>query len=120
MGLETPLALLGLLAAVLPWLAHRVKRRDLVPSPLPTLALLRKADARKRRSRGLTDIVLLALRVAIVIAASIALAAPYAVARLSFGDGRVASAVIVVDDSLSMMRRDGSETLLQRAIERAR
>ena len=120
MGLETPLALLGLLAAALPWIAHRIRRRDLEPVPLPTFALLRKAEARKRRSRGLTDLLLLALRIAIVISAALGLAAPYVTARLSFGDGSVASAVIVIDDSLSMMRREGNETLLAAAVERAR
>jgi hypothetical protein len=120
MGLETPLALLGLLAAALPWLAHRIRRRDLSPIALPTFALLQKAEARKRRSRGLTDLLLLAVRVAIVISAALALAAPYATARLSFGDGSVASAVIVIDDSLSMMRREGNETLLARATQQAK
>jgi hypothetical protein len=119
MGLETPLALLGLFAALLPWLAHRIRRRDLSPVPLPTFALLRKAEAHKRRSRGLTDLLLLLLRVAIVIAACIGIAAPYATARLSFGDGSIASAVIIVDDSLSMMRKEGGQTLLASAVERA-
>jgi hypothetical protein len=120
MGLETPLALLGLAAAVLPWLAHRIRRRDLEPQPLPTFALLRRAEARKRRSRGLTDLLLLALRVGIVVAACIAIAAPYVSARLTFGDGRIASAAIVIDDSMSMTRRDGDDTLLAHAVDRAR
>jgi hypothetical protein len=120
MGIETPLALLGLAAAVLPWLAHRIRRRDLEPRPLPTFALLRRAEARKRRSRGLTDLLLLALRVGIVVAACIAIAAPYVSARLTFGDGRIASAAIVIDDSMSMMRREGDDTLLAHAVERAR
>ena len=46
MGLETPLALLGLAAAVLPWLAHRIRRRDLVPVVLPTFALLLQVEAK--------------------------------------------------------------------------
>jgi hypothetical protein len=120
MGIETPLALLGLAAAVLPWLAHRIRRRDLEPRPLPTFALLRRAEARKRRSRGLTDLLLLALRVGIVVAACMAIAAPYVSARLTFGDGRIASAAIVIDDSMSMMRREGDDTLLAHAVERAR
>lgn len=120
MGLETPLALLGLAAAILPWLAHRIRRRDLQPKPLPTFALLRAAEARKRSSRGLTDLLLLAARIAIVVLACMAIAAPFVSARLTFGDGRIASAAIVIDDSMSMMRRDGDDTLLARAIERAR
>jgi hypothetical protein len=120
MGLETPLALLGLLALALPWLAHRIRRRDLAPVPLPTFALLRQAEAKKRRSRGLTDLILLALRIAIVATACLGIAAPFAVARLSFGDGTTASAAIVIDDSMSMMRRDGGDDLLALSVERAR
>lgn len=120
MGLETPLALLGLAAAVLPWLAHRIRRRDLTPKALPTFALLRRAEARKRRSRGITDLLLLALRVGIVAAACVAIAAPYVSARLTFGDGRIASAAIVIDDSMSMQRREGEDALLSLALARAR
>jgi len=120
MGLETPLALLGLLAAVLPWLLHRIRRRDLVPVVLPTFALLLQVEAKKRRSRGLTDQLLLALRIAMIAAACIGIAAPFAVARLSFGDGTIASVAIVLDDSMSMMRREGGETLLATSVERAR
>jgi hypothetical protein len=119
MGIETPLALIGLCAALLPWLAHRIRRRDLSPVPLPTFALLRNAEAKKRRSRGLADLLLLALRIAIVIAACIAISAPYATASLSFGDGSIASAAIVIDDSLSMMRKDGGQSLLASAVEHA-
>jgi hypothetical protein len=119
MGIETPLALLALAAAILPWLAHRIRRRDLTPVPLPTLQLLRKAEANKRRSRGLADLLLLLLRIAIVIAACLGLAAPYVTARLHFGDGTVASAAIVVDDSLSMLRREGGESLLAMQLQAA-
>lgn len=119
MGLETPLALLGLAAALLPWLAHRIRRRDLVPVALPTFVLLQQAEAKKRRSRGLTDLLLLALRIAIVVVACVCIAVPYATARLSFGDGTVTSAAIVIDDSLSMTRTDASETLLAQAVQKA-
>ena len=120
MGLEVPLALLGLLGAALPWLAHRIRRRDLTPLPLPTFALLRKAEARKRRSRGITDLLLLLLRIAIVVVGALALTAPYVTARLTFGDGTIASAAIVVDDSMSMLREEGGDSLLARAIDRAK
>lgn len=119
MGLEAPLALLGLAGALLPLLAHRIRRRDLVPIPLPTMALLLRAEASKRRSRGLTDILLLAVRIAVIAIACLAVSAPYVTARLSFGDGTLASAAIVIDDSLSMMRRDDGSSLLSVALERA-
>jgi hypothetical protein len=119
MGLEAPLALLGLLAAALPWLAHRIRRRDLQPVPLPTFALLLAAEAKKRRSRGITDLILLILRVAIVAIAAIALAAPFVSARFSFGDGSVASVAIVIDDSMSMLREERGQTMLTEAERRA-
>jgi hypothetical protein len=120
MGLEVPLALLGMLGAILPWLAHRIRRRDLTPVPLPTFALLRKAEAKKRRSRGITDLLLLLLRIAIVVVGALALTAPYVTARLTFGDGTIASAAIVVDDSMSMLREEGGDSLLAHAIDRAK
>jgi hypothetical protein len=119
MGLEAPLALLGLLGALLPWLAHRIRRRDLQPRPLPTFALLQRAEAHKRRSRGITDLLLLLLRIAIVIVGTLALTAPFVTARLTFGDGTVASAAIVIDDSMSMTREERGDSLLAQAVERA-
>jgi hypothetical protein len=115
MGLEAPLALLGLLAAALPWLAHRIRRRDLTPVPLPTFALLLSAEAKKRRSRGITDLILLALRIGLVALAIMALAAPFVSARLQFGDGNLASVAIVIDDSMSMLRTRNGSTALSRA-----
>jgi hypothetical protein len=119
MGFEIPLALLGLLAAGLPWLAHRIRRRDLQPVPLPTFALLLAAEAKKRRSRGITDLILLILRVSIVAIAAVALAAPFVSARFSFGDGSVASVAIVIDDSMSMLRDERGQTMLAEAERRA-
>ncbi|MDH5676472.1 MAG: VWA domain-containing protein [Myxococcales bacterium] len=120
MGLETPLALLGLLAAGLPLLLHRIRRRDLRPIALPTFAFLLEADRKKRRSRGITDLLLLMLRVAMLAVAAGALAAPYVAARLSFGDGSITSAAIVIDDSMSMMRLQDDKPLLALAKARAR
>src|SRR5262249_52106571 len=50
----------------------------------------------------------------------LAIAAPFATASLSFGDGSISSAAIVIDDSLSMLRKENGETLLASAIARAR
>ena len=45
MGLETPLALLGLLAAAIPFVIHRLRRTDPIRRSLPTFALLERAEA---------------------------------------------------------------------------
>lgn len=120
MGLALPLALLGLLAGLLPLIAHRVRRRDLPRRPLPTVHLLQRALAAQRAKRSLADVLLLALRIALIVVACMATAAPYVTARVAFGDGEVGSAAIVIDDSLSMMRQADGERLLARAAQGAR
>lgn len=120
MGLEAPLALLGLLAALLPLLAHRTRQRDLKQLPFPSLQLLQRAQVRKRSRRSWTDRLLLLVRMALLAIACVAVASPFVNARLAFGDGRVSSAVVVIDDSMSMLRRDGSQSLLEQAYGRAR
>lgn len=120
MGLAAPLALLGLLAVALPVIAHLLRRRDVPVRPLPTIALLRKADVTSRRRVRVVDRALLLSRIALVALAALAIAAPYVSASLAWGDGRVASVAIVLDDSMSMDRRDGGGTVLDRAIERSR
>lgn len=120
MGLESPLALLGLALAGLPIVAHLVRRRDLPRVPLPTLALLRRAQVQSRRRARLVDLLLLLVRIALVSVAALALSGPYANVSLAFGDGRVMSVAIVIDDSMSMSRTTGTSTLLARATSRAR
>lgn len=120
MGLEAPLALLGLLAAAIPFIVHRMRRTDPVRRVLPTFALLQQAEAARRRTRGLTDLLLLAARVALLVVAAVALGAPFVMARVPFGDGRPAATAIVIDDSMSMLRGHGGASLLARAVARTR
>lgn len=119
MGLEAPLALLGLLAAVLPVLIHRMRKRELPRLVLPTFALLARASAKSQQRRALSDLLLLMLRIAILVAACLSLATPYVTARVSLGDGQLGSAVFVIDDSLSMSRDEPAGTLLAQACARA-
>jgi hypothetical protein len=119
MGLETPLALLGLLAAGLPFLLHRIRQRDLPIARLPTLLLLRRAQARESRRYRITDLLLLALRVGVIVAMCVALAKPYWSRSLPYGDGKLASVAIVLDDSMSMQQRVQGTPLWERARRRA-
>jgi hypothetical protein len=119
MGLETPLVLLGLLAAALPVLIHRMRKRELPRLVLPTFALLARASAKSQQRRALSDILLLALRIAIISVACISLATPYVTARVSLGDGQLGSVAFVIDDSLSMARDDGNGNLISQARTRA-
>jgi hypothetical protein len=119
MGLEAPLVLLGLLAAALPVLIHRMRKRELPRLVLPTFALLARAAAKSQQRRALSDLLLLALRIAIIAFACLSLATPYVTARVSLGDGQLGSVVFVIDDSLSMARDDGNGNLITQARTRA-
>ena len=119
MGFEAPLALLALAAAGLPLLAHLLRRRDLPKRKLPTIALLRRAEASSRKNVRLVDMLLLAVRILLVALAAIALAGPFARVTLAYGDGSTASVALIIDDSLSMAGR-GDPSLLSTAIGRAR
>jgi len=98
MGIETPLALLGVLGVVIPLLVHRMRNRELPRVVLPTFALLSRAAAKSRSDRALTDLLLLVLRAAIIVTAALAVATPYIRSRLRYGDGRLANLVVVIDD----------------------
>jgi von Willebrand factor type A domain/Aerotolerance regulator N-terminal len=120
MGLEAPLALLGLAATLLPVLIHRLRKRELPRLALPTFALLARASAKSQHKRALSDLVLLLVRIAIVAFACLSLATPYVTAHVNLGDGQLGSAVFVIDDSLSMARDDGSGSLVEQARAQAR
>lgn len=102
MGLEAPWALFGVVLAAAPIIAHLVRLRDLPRVPLPTIALLRRAQVASQRRSRLVDLLLLLTRVALIVALAVALAAPYRSVKLAYGDGTPATVAIVLDDSLSM------------------
>ncbi|MCB9591751.1 MAG: VWA domain-containing protein [Sandaracinaceae bacterium] len=118
MGFETPLLLLALAAAGLPVLAHLLRRRDLPVRWLPTVALLRRAEASSRRRMRLVDLLLLIARVLLVAALALAVAGPFLRVTLAYGDGTAASVAIVLDDSMSMTGR-GDPTPYEEARQRA-
>jgi hypothetical protein len=118
-GFGLPWALLGLLGMGIPLLVHLVRRRDLREMALPTLVLLRRAQAHSRRRMRLVDMLLLLARIALLALLALALAQPYYTVTLAWGDGSTASAAIVIDDSMSMTRTEGGETLLEQAFDKA-
>ncbi len=119
MGFGSLLALLGVAAAALPVLIHLMRQRDLPRLTLPTVALLERAVTESRRRFRVRDRFLLALRVLALAAFALAAARPFVVVRRSFDDGQRASLAVVLDDSMSMTRRDGGTTLLEEARQRA-
>jgi hypothetical protein len=119
MGLSAPLALLGLALVALPIAAHLLRRADVKVRTLPTVELLRRAAVESHRRVRVVDPWLLAARIAMVGIAALALAGPFALVELSYGDGRIASVAIVIDDSMSMEVVEGGASRFDLALRRA-
>jgi len=106
-----PSLLLGLAAAILPWLIHRIGKRRANPVRFAAMELLLRAERKVSARRRLREILLLLLRTAIAAALPLVFAKPFAEIRsdLPAATSRPQSAVIVLDDSASL-RRTASET----------
>jgi hypothetical protein len=120
-----PSLLLGLLAAALPWLIHRIGKRRANPVRFAAMELLLRAERKVSARRRLREILLLLLRTAIAAALPLTFAKPFAEIRsdLPASTTRPQSAVIVLDDSASLRRTSGESggaPLFERARGRAR
>ena len=119
-----PALLAGLVAAVLPWIIHRIGRRRARPIRFAAMELLMRAEREVSARRRLRDVALLIVRTALAAALPLAFARPFTEVRsdLPAVTGRSQSAVLLIDDSASMRRRAGSggETVFEIARSRAR
>ena len=102
-----PSLLLGLLAAALPAIIHRIGRRHARPVRFAAMELLLRAEHEVSARRRLRDALLLFARTGLAMALPLAFARPFAEVRsdLPAVTGRSQSAVVVLDDSASMRRR---------------
>src|SRR5262245_39716372 len=102
-----PSLLLGLIAAVLPWIIHRIGRRRARPVRFAAMELLMRAEREVSARRKLRDVALLVARTALAAALPLAFARPFTEVRsdLPAVTTHSQSAVIVLDDSASMRRR---------------
>lgn len=117
-----PSLLLGVLAAVLPAIIHRIGRRRAQPVRFAAMELLMRAEREVAARRKLRDKLLLIARTALAAALPLAFARPYALVRsdLPAVTGRSQSAVMVLDDSASMRRHGPAGTPFSVARDRAR
>lgn len=118
-----PSLLLGLAAAILPWLIHRIGKRRVKPMRFAAMELLMRAERQVSARRRLKEILLLVVRTAAAAALPLVFARPYAEVRsdLPAATTRSQSAVIVLDDSASMRRTSrGADPLFDTARARAR
>jgi hypothetical protein len=104
-----PSVLLGLLAALLPWLIHRIGKRRANPVRFAAMELLLKAERQVSARRRLRQVLLLILRTATAAALPLIFARPFTEVRsdLPASTTRPQSAVIVLDDSGSLRRSVG-------------
>jgi len=102
-----PSLLLGLTAALLPWIIHRIGRRRARPVRFAAMELLLRAEREVSARRRLRDVALLVARTGLAAALPLAFARPFTEVRsdLPAVTTRSQSAVVVLDDSASMRRR---------------
>jgi hypothetical protein len=119
-GLLAPTALGLLMAALLPIVAHLIRRRPENRRPFGAMLLLQRLRRRVERRRQLHDLLLLALRVLALAVLLLAFARPEL--RLPEreselgGSGRV---VVILDNSLSMDRRESGRSAFEQAQQEA-
>jgi hypothetical protein len=104
-----PALLLGLIAAVLPWIIHRIGRRRARPVRFAAMELLLRAEREVSARRRLRDVALLLARTGLAMALPLAFARPFTEVRsdLPAVTTHSQSAVVVIDDSASMRRSLG-------------
>ncbi|HEX5214731.1 MAG TPA: BatA domain-containing protein, partial [Vicinamibacterales bacterium] len=100
---RNPLAWLGIAAVAIPILVHLIGRRTPRRLPFPTLRFVTLAPTLPSRRHRLTDLPLLAVRIALIAAAVAALAQPWWPRTVAQTNGGIARA-LVVDSSVSMTR----------------
>src|SRR3982750_2526085 len=115
-----PMLLLGLVAAALPWIIHRIGRRRARPIRFAAMELILRAEREVSARRRLRDVALLVARTGLAAALPLAFARPFTEVRsdLPAVTTHSQSAVIVVGESGSMrrsLRRDGTPFDVARA-----
>lgn len=117
-----PSLLLGLAAAVVPYLVHLIGKRRAVPVKFAAMQLLLRSERRVSARRRLREILLLISRTAVAAGLPFIFARPFTervsdVPAVTFD---AQAAVILLDDSASLRRGRGRNTLFDEAKGRAR
>lgn len=118
-----PWAWLGLVAVAVPILIHLLARQTTKALPFPTLRFLPVSAIVEVRRRRLSDLPLMAIRVAVIGLAVAALAQPFVASRQSAAVNRLvlidASASVDLDGARAAARKQQAGTTTFTAIERA-
>jgi hypothetical protein len=116
-----PVFLLGLAAAAVPILIHLIGRRRAPRRRFAALDFVLRSNRRVAQRLRLRQLLLLALRVLLVAAIALMMAKPFSESEsdLPALGGGMQSAVLILDDTLSMRRLVDGESQLARAKARA-
>jgi hypothetical protein len=119
MSFLSPLFLIGAAAAAVPLLLHLLKRRPEPRVKFSAVRLLRNAPVEHTNRRRLTDLLLLALRMAALVLLAVAFARPFLRSGHAAGGGVT---LVALDTSLSMSapsRFERARALAQQAVDEA-
>jgi len=121
MHFVAPAVLLGLIAAGLPYLIHRIGKRRAVPVRFAAMQLLLRSERRVHARRRLRELLLLVVRTAMAASLPFIFARPFSekITDLPVVSLDAQAAVLILDDSASMQRSGGVGTLFARARGRA-
>lgn len=109
-----PWFMLASAVAAVPLALHLLHRRRPQPVPFSTIRFLREAIASTRRSRNLTNLLTLLMRVLIILLLAMAFAQPIVRFTTFIPEGK-RTAVIVLDASASMQFKDGERSCFELA-----
>jgi len=115
----TPLLLIGVLAAAIPFLLHLLSSVRAQEVYFPTLRFLRVSMEKTARRRRIQHWLLLVLRALLLGVLAMAVAEPISQATGGWLSGRRYAAAIVLDNSMSMGVKSGSSTRFARAKDAA-
>ena len=118
MNFLNPLYLLAAFAAAVPVIIHLLHRQRVKIEEFPSLEFVRKMLRRKTRRFKLKQLLLLLIRTLIVLFIALALARPTLISGSAASGHLPTTAVIVLDDSFSMGRREGNRILFEVAREK--
>ena len=115
MSFLNPLYLFAALAALVPLLIHLLHRQRARIEAFPSLEFLRRMMRKKSRRFRLKQILLLITRILILLLIALALARPTVTGGRVVRGHLPTTAVIILDDSYSMLRRGDGLTLFDLA-----
>src|SRR5262245_26619685 len=117
---NNPMFLWGLAAAPLPILLHLINRTRAKKVPFTALRFIEQSLAQQSIKYRLRELLLMVLRVAMMALLALLLARPLFRSKyFSFVQKVQSTAVVVLDDTLSMSYREGERTLGERARDEA-